>query len=269
MAGAWRVLLVEDSPINQEVGMAMLETLGCRVEVASNGEEALRLVESNRYDLIFMDCQMPEMDGWEATEKIREAEQERAHRTPIIAMTAYMMDEEIERCRTAGMDDHLAKPFNLRELSEMLNHWTDPGFKEDEPESGFAGSAAVPGAEDAVHPASLDPEVLSGLKSLLGEAADDIITTIIKMYLDDSPSLVHELSRSLEARNFEAAQKAAHTLKSSSANLGAGVLAELCKEAEVFARSQSFEGAGSLACRIEAEYRMVERALKEVLNRGG
>lgn len=127
-----RVLLVEDNPINQEVAETMLELLGCRVVVAENGLEALERLEQEQFDLIFMDCQMPEMDGYEATKAIRENEELRARdasssgappHIAIIALTGYGMIYDRDRCLGIGMDDYLSKPYRFEQLEDMLNRW--------------------------------------------------------------------------------------------------------------------------------------------------
>jgi CheY-like chemotaxis protein len=119
-----RVLLVEDNVVNQKVGAALLGKLGCRADVAANGREALRMTHQ-LYDLIFMDCQMPEMDGYEATGEIRKREGVARH-TPIVALTAGAMAEDRERCLRAGMDDYLSKPFRAEQLREMLGKYLEP-----------------------------------------------------------------------------------------------------------------------------------------------
>ena len=119
----YRILLAEDNAVNQEVGRAMLENLGCRVDVASDGRELLRLLETGKYELIFMDCQMPEMDGYAATRQIRINESQGRTHVPIVALTAHAMEGDRERCLEAGMDDYLSKPFTLQQLAEMLTRW--------------------------------------------------------------------------------------------------------------------------------------------------
>jgi CheY-like chemotaxis protein len=121
-----RVLLVEDSPVNQKVALIMLKKLGIAADTASNGIEALEALERGRYDLVLMDMQMPDMDGTEATRIIRELEIKAASRpipVPIVAMTAYAMQGDREKCLAAGMDDYLAKPVTVASLSSMLEKW--------------------------------------------------------------------------------------------------------------------------------------------------
>jgi CheY-like chemotaxis protein len=128
-----RVLLAEDQPVNQEVARCMVESFGCRVEVASNGQEALDALSKTPYDLVLMDCQMPELDGYAATRIFRERETEKAknqsgqaqaiRHTPIIAMTAHAMQGDREQCIASGMDDYLSKPFNRDRLFALLKRW--------------------------------------------------------------------------------------------------------------------------------------------------
>ncbi|MBJ6798986.1 response regulator [Geomonas propionica] len=119
-----RVLLAEDNPVNCEVAHAMMTALGCQVDVAQNGTQAVSAVASKAYDLVFMDCQMPELDGYEATRAIREREGEAGRHTPIIALTAHAMPGSRESCLSAGMDDFISKPFNLGQLQELIQRWT-------------------------------------------------------------------------------------------------------------------------------------------------
>lgn len=120
----FNVLLVEDNPVNQEVGRTMMEAFGCHVDVASNGHEVLDRIESARYDIVFMDCQMPVMDGLEATRLIRQREKQQGKpKVTIVAITAHVTDEDRSRCLDAGMDDYLGKPFRMQDLSHMMQKW--------------------------------------------------------------------------------------------------------------------------------------------------
>src|SRR5439155_23136891 len=140
-----------DNPVNQLLATAQLATLGCRVQVAVNGEEAMQLFTNGRYDLVLMDCHMPELDGYQATVAIRALERERGtERVPIIAVTATVLESERDLCREAGMDDFLPKPYGVPEIAAMLARWL--------PTPPQAISAAAPpkkGATAAV-PASID-----------------------------------------------------------------------------------------------------------------
>lgn len=119
------MLLAQDNPINQEVGRTMIEALGCRVDVASNGYEVLHRMETSRYDVVLMDCRMPVMDGLAAARLIRRIEKQRGGpRTAIIAVAAHFTEEERARCVEAGMDDCLVKPFHICALSEMMTRWS-------------------------------------------------------------------------------------------------------------------------------------------------
>jgi CheY-like chemotaxis protein len=123
---AGRILLVEDNSVNQEVARAMLEQFGCSVEVAGNGFEALEATGRTRYDLVLMDCRMPEMDGFEATRRIRARETASTTRTPrlpIVALTAHVLESDRQSCLAAGMDDYLSKPFTRLQLERMLTRW--------------------------------------------------------------------------------------------------------------------------------------------------
>lgn len=124
------VLLAEDNPVNQEVALAMLETFGCQADVATNGREALEALSRRAYDLVLMDCQMPEMDGFEATSELRAREETKAcssthfrSRIPVVALTAHAIAGDRERCLKAGMDDYLCKPFTQRELGAVIAKW--------------------------------------------------------------------------------------------------------------------------------------------------
>jgi CheY-like chemotaxis protein len=121
-----RVLVVEDSVVNQRVAARLLEKLGCRIDVAANGLEAVTMLAQLAYDLVFMDCQMPEMDGFVATAVIRQREAHSGRHTPIIAMTANAMQGDRERCLEAGMDDYVSKPVKPEALAAMLQKWAPP-----------------------------------------------------------------------------------------------------------------------------------------------
>jgi two-component system, sensor histidine kinase and response regulator len=278
MAIRCRVLLAEDNHVNQEVGRAMLESFGCRVDVAENGCEVLHLLESTIYDLIFMDCQMPSMDGCEATRKIRQNQNPKVAGIPVVALTAHVMDGDRERCLAVGMDDYLGKPFRLQQLSEILERWTNRGRNADGKSGGpdeneLSGPVAL--AEEAVapvdqirNPVCVERGVLENIRSIFGASGHEMLMNLIRIFIDDSPALLDKMSNALQTRDAVAMAKAAHALKSSSANLGAVSLAGFCRMVEDIARTDSTGSTESIIAQIQAEYVRVKKALEGELQRG-
>lgn len=276
MAAGRYVLLAEDNQVNQEVGRAMLESLGCRVDVAGNGREALSLLESTSYDLILMDCQMPLMNGWEATMEIRKNGNPNKAGVPVVALTAHIKDGDREQCLAAGMDDYLSKPFRLRELSDIVERWAGRG-------STFDGGAGNPDTKESPGTSAAAPDtptdqmditgcidcgVLENLKSIFGAGGRDMLAGVIRIYISDSPALLDRMSKALQNRDSEDMFEAAHALKSSSANLGAIGLAGLCRTLEDIARMGATEGNESIIVQIQAEYERVRAALEKEHERG-
>ena len=263
----YNVLLAEDNPVNQYVGRTMMEAFGCRVDVASNGSEVLDRMESTTYDIVFMDCEMPVMDGLEATRLIRQREkQQKKPMATIVALTAHGADEDRSRCLEAGMDDYLGKPFRMQDLSRMMEKWRvrisvrDSAASCQEFQSDFGPPENVP--ENY-----LDRNSLDNIRSL-GPNGPRMLSTVISIYLNDSPILLDRLSETFDAADVEGAAKAAHALKSSSAGLGATALAVMCKQVEDITRANSLDGAGMLISRIRLEYEKVKEALKLEIQKG-
>ncbi len=259
-----RVLVVEDNLVNQEVARAMLESFGCQVDSAFNGQEALEAVSRGQYELVFMDCQMPQLDGFETTARIREQEaQEDRPRNIIIAMTAHAMEGDREKCLAAGMDDYLGKPFTQEELQRTLVRWLPLRIE--------SRKNALSDKEDRA-PAGggpLDSRVLDQINSLQSPAAPDILGRVIQAYLEETPPLLAKLQEAVQKGDPEEAQTMAHCLKSSSANIGALNLSALCKELEILGLSHSLERAAGLADHINLEHDRVSQALRQELLRRG
>ncbi|MPZ42961.1 MAG: response regulator [Betaproteobacteria bacterium] len=261
------VLLAEDNFVNREIGVAMLEALGCAADCAGNGREAVAEAAARYYDLVLMDCQMPELDGFAATSAIREREaagelpaadgQPAPRRLPIVALTANAMRGDRERCLQAGMDDYLAKPFSQDQLRELLERWVQP--RDDE---GTSTDAAHRG-EVAVEGPVLDPAALDAIRELQRPGQPQLVARIVGAYHEESPRLLSELKRAAQAQDSDALARAAHSLRSSSANLGASRLAVLCKQLESSARDERLAGAEGLLEALENEYRKVSAALRE------
>ncbi|MBC8413407.1 response regulator [bacterium] len=262
-----KVLLVDDNPVNLEVGREMLEFLGLSVEAATNGREAFEKHNREEFSVIFMDCQMPEMDGFEATKKIRENEGRSRH-TPIIALTANAIQGDRELCLDAGMDDYLSKPFSLEQIEKKLSKWMKPTTMVEAQDRAEEQNAAINAGTMKSADGILDLRAFERMQLIQQEGTSDLVARVIKLFLSDSPALVSKMNAAVEAKTSEDTWKTAHSLKSSSANIGALKLAELCKELENDARAGSMDTAGRLVAEIENEYGRACNALREYISNG-
>jgi len=250
------ILVVEDNLINQQVALGILQIQGYSVAVANNGREALDAYAKGAFDLILMDCHMPEMDGFEATMEIRRREQASSgRRVPIVALTANAMAQDREECLNAGMDDHVAKPFSMQTMQEMLDRWM-PQAAPAQQQSGDAGAP-----ERAQDGEILDREVLDQLGALRVNGKPDLLARTIHLYLVESPKLMQKLKQATLAGDAPEIVRSAHSLKSSSANVGATALSRYCADIEACARRAETAEAGSIFARIEAEHALVQSAL--------
>jgi signal transduction histidine kinase/DNA-binding response OmpR family regulator len=260
-----RILLVEDNPVNQEVTQGMLSVHGCRADVVGNGREALDAIAAGEYDLVLMDCQMPVMDGYEATRTLRAMEKDTGRkRLTVVALTANAMEGDSDSCLAAGMDDYLSKPFTIGRLGAILAKWISAGGK-----PGPAGSEEAPpetGIPANPPPSPIDRNVLDGIRALEGEGNRGLLERVINFYLSDAPRLVEGILSAAEKGDTESLLRAAHTLKSSSAYVGATGLSELCRKVWGMARTGEPIAAGDpLLWKFEGEHRSVLEALETVL----
>ncbi|HRF12098.1 MAG TPA: response regulator [Candidatus Accumulibacter phosphatis] len=257
-----RVLVAEDNPVNQAVASAMLESLGVTCSLAENGRVAIERLSRESFDLVLMDCQMPEMDGFAATREIRSRQQQGLLSThlPIVALTANAVEGDRERCLAAGMDDYLSKPFTCERLRSTLLRWLPQGD---------AALAALPPeehgeAEPSVAPIVINPRALDSIRHLPGANGALLVNKVIDAYLADAPARLAQIRAAADAGDAEALRKAAHGMKSSSANVGADALAALCKALEMIGRSSTVEGARPLLTSAEEELPRVLAALAEL-----
>ncbi|MBL8420237.1 MAG: response regulator [Dechloromonas sp.] len=258
-----RVLVVEDNPVNQAVASAMLESLGVAHALADNGQIALDRVLQERFDLVLMDCQMPGMDGFEATAQIRARQREGLlHQPlPIVALTANAVEGDRERCLAAGMDDYLSKPFTREQLVVTMARWRPPAAAAPGPAPADGASAAAAGRDGTINPRALD-----AIRQLGGPTGVALVNKVIGAYLADTPPRLAQLRAAAEAGDAEALRKAAHALKSSSANVGAEQLAALCKELEMIGRKGTVDGAKTLLEDVESEFPCVLAALQVIIH---
>ncbi len=299
-----RVLLVEDNPVNLMVGQRLLSVLGTHCDSATNGEAALLRMSASRYDLVLMDCQMPVMDGYTATRRWREHEAATGvRRLPIVAMTANAMAGDRQKCLDSGMDDYLAKPVTRGELERCLFHWHQISSQHSSADTAAppAAAAITPAAappsptatlEAAANrpaittnpfvpsptappkppapppppaeplPPVLDAEVLEELRSILGNEVD----RLIEVFLDDTPRLIAALETAATGPDYDMLRNASHTLKSSSANLGAMSLSNAAKKLELGIRTQTLERPAVAVALISNEFARARQALRACMS---
>ncbi len=251
-----QILLVEDNPVNREVATQMLIGLGCQVIIATNGRQAVDMVKKQPFDLVLMDCHMPEMDGFSATRAIRQWEQVSA-KPPItvIALTANVQKGIREECLAAGMNDYLSKPFNLEQLHGILCQWLPKNLQ-------IVLSVGNPKKEGS-STGIIDEKALGKIRALQQPDKEDLVSKIISLYLTSAPGLMSLIQRSLENGNLTALKESAHSLKSSSANVGAVAVAKLCKKLEASAREGKLEHSQGLVKELESQFQQARAALDQ------
>jgi two-component system sensor histidine kinase/response regulator len=304
-----KVLLAEDNPVNVEVAMAMLDSLGLEVTCARNGEEALHAVQAGKYDAVLMDCQMPVMDGFAATSEIRRHEREngRARSLPIIAITANALQGDRESCLAAGMDDYLSKPFTQQQLAAVMSRWIAlplpaaaghdgeravqavappmtplvvPNVRRTDPRP----AAAVAPLVAKVHHSEQRPQLpaatrellqrdvinmhaLENIRALSADRGGALVQRVVAAYVGDTPQHLKTLRQAIAGFDTGSLRKVAHSLKSSSANVGAEALAQMCKEMENLGRTDSTEGACGILTDMEHEFKAVRDSLSAILEK--
>ena len=258
-----RILVVEDNMVNQHLALQLLARMGYRADVAGNGLEAIQALRRQSYDVVFMDVHMPEMDGLTATQHICK-EWSAASRPKIIAMTANAMQGDREKCLSVGMDDYISKPIRVEELVQSLNLCRSSSenpeslpLVDETPPHGKLGEYLPLSSDEAIN-----TEVLQGLHKTLGANASQFLTQLIDVYLEETPSLLQAMDTAVAQTDAAAMQQAAHTLKSSSASLGATTLSKLCEQLESLGHSQSTTGAREIVVQLESEYERVKTALQ-------
>ncbi len=263
-----RILLAEDNIVNQKFACHLLRKLGYQnVDVVENGLEVLTSLRRQSYDAILMDVQMPQMDGLTATRHICQ-QWEVAERPWIIAITANAMRGDREECLKAGMDYFISKPINVEDLIAALNKcqplprnpdWQPEG--QDLPKNSYFPRRSP--KSQISHTKSIDPQALQAISDMAGEAAAEAIVEVIDSYLEDAPQLLQAIRRAIASEDLPGLRAATHTLKSTSATLGATTLSALCKQLEAIGNVAAIRAALALAYQIEAEYESVKGVLQE------
>ncbi|WP_158590441.1 response regulator [Noviherbaspirillum cavernae] len=230
-----RILVADDNPVNQKLAVRMLEKLGCLAAVADNGAIAARMHASQPYDLVLMDCQMPELDGYQATARIREHDRGQRH-TPIVALTSATGPAEREKCAASGMDDFLAKPVQPQVLKNMLGRWLPP-------------------------PAPLAQDNLEAVHAMFR----DDFAELTALYQSDSPKRIDLMREAAAAQDHAQVARIAHSFSGSCASIGAAGLCALCKDLELHARTGALHDIDRRLAAIEAEYARVSAKLQAML----
>ena len=244
-----RVLLVEDNPVNQEVARAMLEELGIEAVSAWNGEEALKKLQADRYEVVLLDCQMPKLDGYATATRFREWEKDHQRgRTPIVALTANALSGDDEKCFAAGMDRYLSKPFTSDQLFQVLESF---GSDTIQPVSVVKNESTV-----------LDQQALGRIRALHRPGARNLLAKVVGLYFSSSLALTDALRTAVSSDDTTGIRQAAHALKSSSANVGAMAFAELCRDVEMAAVEGRLAEARVLVDRLLEAHKQVLEALE-------
>ena len=324
------VLLAEDNLINQDVALNMLENFGCTVRVVNDGRRAVEAANEEAFDLILMDCEMPVMDGFVATHRLKSASGLN-QQTPVIALTANVMDGDRESCIASGMSDYISKPVRQDDLHNIISKWveikgnhgepTDASTRPVEASVSSANEALVEGSTtpalllDEVETPSLAPKsitadvvapdstvsnadsattptdvlgstvaeeqssedvseeapecpinemAINNIRKLQRPGRPSILNKVINAYLDKSPSLIDDLKTGADDGNATLIKEAAHSLKSSSAYIGADSLSEKCKQLEVCASDEQVENVGAIVQQIDVDFEKVAAILSEL-----
>jgi len=238
------VLLAEDNPINQRLALRMLEKRGFSVKAVVNGQKALEALADEGFDLCLMDIQMPQMDGFEATAAIRKQEQQSGSHLPIMAMTAYAMKGDEERCLAAGMDGYVSKPIKPEELFKKIE-------------------ALIPAPTADEAKAGEDSGLLFNAQALLSQVGGDleILREVVELFLEDAPGQLARVKQAVGAQDAQALQRTAHSLKGALSNFSASKAVEAALQLETMGRTRQMETADLVYAQLEQDVERLKAAL--------
>tara|TARA_R110000868_G_scaffold70902_3_gene208171 strand:+ start:11443 stop:15720 length:4278 start_codon:yes stop_codon:yes gene_type:complete len=257
------VLVAEDNPVNMELVQEYLTRLGCTVVTAEDGRQAVDRYAGDDFHLIFMDVQMPGMDGIEATRRIRDLEARNGcRRIPIIAATAHAFQEDRQKCISAGMDDFLSKPFTAQDVAPILERWLESARTVPRKHK-----VPVPRDDQTIYPQRPSPDLLdettiAQLRALDGSGENRIFAKVVGTFLDVTPGQLHKLEKHVAAEDFAGIALVAHSLKSSAANVSALSLSSLFQKMEIAGRNEDIETCATALDAVMALYDDVSEALR-------
>jgi len=245
------VLLVEDNLVNQKVALAMIEKMGINIDVASNGKEAIEILKRKKYEMIFMDIQMPEMDGVQATKIIKDINSDvLQHNVPIIAMTAHAMKGDREKYLRAGMDDYITKPFHINDLVMILKKWISNSLNNE------CQDQSLKNKTHFVEKHLLD--IVNGDRDMLKE--------ILSLYIEKTPILINKIQEDYENKDIESLKEQAHSIKGSSSSIGAESISNIVKKIELEANINSLNKVGEYIDELIKEFDMLKNELLREYN---
>jgi signal transduction histidine kinase/DNA-binding response OmpR family regulator/HPt (histidine-containing phosphotransfer) domain-containing protein len=266
-----RVLVVEDNAVNQDVATGFLKNMGCSVVTASNGQHAVQLFAQEMFDLILMDCEMPIMDGFDATKRIRDIEralsglrggEKSRSRTPIVALTAHALAEVRERCLEVGMDDFLVKPYDDAQIADMLGRWLTPRVPVTSPNIASSSVAEAPPAPAAT--ATLDMGTIEKIRRIPSEHGSSLLRQVVSRFAANAGPLMADIRAKARNSDPEAMWRAAHSLRSSAASIGACRVAQSCAEIEALARENGILPTEAVLAALESELSAAMRELSQL-----
>jgi PAS domain S-box-containing protein len=264
--GTVRILLAEDNITNQQVALGILTKLGLRADAVANGAEAIRSLETIPYDLVLMDVQMPELDGLEATRRIRDPRSAvRRHDIPVIAMTAHALQGDRERCLEAGMDDHVTKPVSQRALAEAIDKWL-PRDRAAAPEH----PAGKPAGPELAAPSGPQPPIFdrAGMEDrLVGD--EELERLVIGGFLDDIPKQLETLKGCLTSGDAVGALRQVHSIKGASANVGGEALRAAALETENAGQGGNLDAIMARMPDLEFQFARLKEAMSDFAGPGG
>lgn len=261
-----RILLVEDVSLNQKVAIQMLERMGYRADTANNGLEALSALRQQPYDLVFMDVQMPEMDGLTATQKIRQQWLNKS-RPWIIAMTAHAMQGDREECLRVGMNDYISKPIRMEAMIKAFNNYQIFRSSNNNNQeltvflSQNRENPSLEGENEIIQIPAIDGQIFQDLKDGIDNDAE-ILAQFIDCYLEDAPQRLVAIYDAINKQNAVGLSGAAHSLRSLSLTIGAISFAQICEEIETMAKAGTTVSASTVVAKLETEYQRVVVALQ-------
>ena len=259
-----RLLLAEDNPFNQDIAARVLEHMGCRIVTAENGAVAERLLTQEKFDLVLMDCEMPELDGFEVTRRFRTIERRTAEsegrvtsaRVPVVALTAHAEDDMRQKCLAAGMDDLLVKPFKKAQISQTLRRWIGNLEMPAGPQravSSAARSGVTPPDSAAPDNSPIDRSVVHDFLDSKGEAGIVLMRRLLSRFIETAPASVAALREKNQAQQPEDLWRLAHSLRSGATALGARHVSHRLAGIEKSAREHGLENLQPMLALLEID----------------